>query len=118
MIACSGGPDSLALTDLLLRMRENWRLRLTVLHVEHGIRGAASEEDARFVKAFCKARGLPFLLRRADVPRRAREEGLSLEDAARRVRYAFLREAAAALGAAKIATGHHSGCLLYTSRCV
>lgn len=109
LIACSGGPDSLALADLLLRMRESWRLRLTVLHVEHGIRGEASEADARFVREFCEARGLPFLLRRADVPKLAREEGLSLEDAARRARYAFLREAAAALGGAKIATGHHSG---------
>lgn len=45
LVACSGGPDSLALLDILLRLRGRLRLALTVAHFEHGIRGASSEGD-------------------------------------------------------------------------
>ena len=54
VIACSGGPDSLALADLLRRMAGRWELRLCIAHFEHGIRGEASMADARFVEEQAK----------------------------------------------------------------
>ena len=46
IVGCSGGPDSLCLLHLLLRLREPMELRLRVVHLEHGFRGQASEQDA------------------------------------------------------------------------
>ncbi len=109
LVACSGGPDSVALASVLLAMRDRWRLTLRIAHFEHGIRGAASRADADFVRAFAAARGLAFTEAREDVPAYARRARLSLETAARERRYRFLTEAARAMGGgALIATGHHA----------
>lgn len=107
LIACSGGPDSLALTDILLCLQPAYDLQLAAAHVDHMFRGEASRADADFAEAFCKEKGLLFFKHRFDVPTYAREKGLSPEDAARGVRYDFLRSVAASLGGAKIVTGHH-----------
>lgn len=107
VIACSGGADSLALTDILLKLSNKYRLVLAVAHLDHMMRGEASKADARFVENFCAKCRLPFYHKVADVPVYAKENRLSLEEAARIVRYDFLRETAKILGGAKIATGHH-----------
>ena len=109
LAACSGGPDSLALLHLLLSLRERWQLQLAAAHFEHGIRGAASLADAAFVRDFCQARGVPFYLGQADVPGYASAQQLSLETAARTLRYRFLRSTAAKLGeGTRIATAHQA----------
>lgn len=109
LIACSGGPDSLALIQVLLALREKYRLHLAVGHFEHGIRGAASLEDAAFVRVFCQRQGLAFYLAAADVPAYSRQHHLSLETAARMLRYRFLRATARKLGAGTlIATAHQA----------
>lgn len=109
VIACSGGPDSLALTDILLKLREEYALTLAAAHLEHGIRGESSKADAAFVRAFCRERGVPYFEKSVDVPQFARRHSLSLEDAARKVRYQFFYEVAKDCKKAKIATGHHQG---------
>lgn len=109
LIACSGGADSLALTDILMALKDAFHLRLAVGHLDHMFRGAASVQDAAFVAEFCKSRGLSCYQRRVDVPAFQKRHGLSPEEAARIVRYDFLREIANNLGGAKIATGHHQG---------
>lgn len=76
-----------------------------VAHLDHGLRGDASDGDARFVAEAARALGLPARIERRAVSLE-RRRGESLEMACRRVRYAFLTEAAAALGCASIATGH------------
>ena len=109
LAACSGGPDSLALLHLLLSLRERWQLQLAAAHFEHGIRGAASLADAACVRDFCQARGVPFDLGQADVPGYASAQQLSLETAARTLRYRFLRSTAAKLGeGTRIATAHQA----------
>lgn len=120
LAACSGGVDSLALLDMLGVMQTELGIRVAAAHFEHGIRGQASLEDAAFVRDFCRRRGLDFYAGCADVPAEAARAGESLETAARRLRYAFLRRTAAELehkaggGAAApagavIATAHHRG---------
>ena len=108
LLACSGGPDSLALAHILLQLREAEELKVVIAHFEHGIRGETSLQDAAFVRSFALRYGLPFELGSANVPQMARTEGISIETAARECRYRFLREAAQKYGGALIATAHHA----------
>ncbi len=110
VIACSGGPDSLALAAILLELQNKWQLTLRIAHFEHGIRGGASLADAEFVRDFAGEWNVPFELAREDIPDYARRKKLSLETAARERRYRFLKAAADKMGPdALIATGHHAG---------
>lgn len=103
MLAVSGGPDSLALCDVLAQLREELRLELLVASVDHGLRPEAREEVFK-VGTFCEELGLPF----RQVVVTVESEG-GLQAAARRARYAALRRLAAGeFGpGALIATGHH-----------
>ena len=108
VVAVSGGADSMALLDLLLHLQERLALSVHVAHFEHGIRGEASREDADYVAAFCRAKGIACTVEAADVPRYAKERRMSLETAARELRYAFLRRVKACVGAQVIAVAHHA----------
>jgi tRNA(Ile)-lysidine synthase len=106
VVAVSGGADSVALLDILTHLQE-YRLQLVVAHLNHGLRGAASDGDEAFVSGLAARYGLPFAVRRADIAGLARSSRLSLEDAGRRARYEFLAETAKAHGATSIAVAHH-----------
>jgi tRNA(Ile)-lysidine synthase len=105
VVAVSGGPDSMALlhgaAHLVRTDARAWRL--TVAHLDHGLR-PESAEDAAFVADESAALGFPCEVRRADVAELARDEGRSIEDAGREARYRFLDEVAPA--DALIATAH------------
>ena len=58
--AVSGGADSMLLLHYLLSRRERWQLKITVAHVEHGIRGESSRADAAFVRDFCARQHLSY----------------------------------------------------------
>ena len=94
LVACSGGPDSLALLDSLLSVREDEHILIVAAHFEHGIRGESSREDAEFVKSFCLSREVECHVGHEDVPGYARERRVSIETAARERRYEFLRRVA------------------------
>ena len=66
LVACSGGADSAALTDALWQLKDECCYKITVMHVEHGIRGQEAL-DARFVK-LCAERGLAFVCRHVNAP--------------------------------------------------
>ena len=104
-LAVSGGPDSMALLHAAARLLEtdarHWRL--TVAHLDHGLRDGSSD-DATFVTDAADALGLPSELRRTDVAALARGEGRSIEDAGREARYRFLEEVAPE--GALVATAH------------
>ena len=108
VVAVSGGADSMALLDLLLHLQERLALSVHVAHFEHGIRGEASREDADYVAAFCRTKGVACSVEAADVPQYAKERRMSLETAARELRYAFLRRVKAHVGAEAIAVAHHA----------
>ena len=108
LIACSGGPDSVALVLFFLSIQEKWQLKLSVAHFEHGIRGEASLADADFVREFCKQKKLRYYQKSVDVPGFAAQEKLSVEMAARKLRYDFLKQTADNLGGALIAVAHHA----------
>lgn len=100
--AVSGGADSMCLLHLV------WSQGYDVIaaHFEHGIRGEESQRDAHFVETWCRKHGIPFVLGHGDAPGYAAENGLSLEEAARELRYDFLYKTAQAYGADRILTAH------------
>jgi tRNA(Ile)-lysidine synthase len=75
-------------------------------HYNHQLRGKASQDDQQFVARFCEERSIPFFTEAGDVAAYAREHRLSLEEAARNLRYDFLERAAKKAGANLIATAH------------
>ena len=108
VVAVSGGQDSLCLLHVLKLLAGEMRLELHVAHLNHGLRGADSDADAAFVQQTAAEWGIAATVASGDVLTYRKERRLSLEDAARRVRYAFLQRVAAGVGAAAIATGHTS----------
>ena len=102
LCAVSGGADSMCLLHLLHSRGRD----VVAAHFEHGIRGEESLRDAAFVQSWCRERGIPCVTGHGDVPAYAREKGLSLEEAARALRYRFLEETAAEQDCAWIATAH------------
>ncbi len=108
LLAVSGGADSSALLHILLALKAQGALKadLVCAHVNHQLRGPASEADERFVVAQAKRLGLPVVTRAVDVRAHARKHRLSLETAARQLRLASLAEIARSRECAWISTGH------------
>ena len=106
LCAVSGGKDSICLLDWLLRTALQEGFTLCAAHFDHRLRGTESDRDRRFVEDFCREREVPCYVGAGDVRAFAAEQGLGLEEAARRLRYSFLEETAMKLGAARIATAH------------
>ena len=106
IVAVSGGPDSLALLLLLAELRQPLALSLHVAHLDHGLRGQESREDAQFVEETARRLNLPVTLEQADVESYRVSRHISLEEAAREVRYSFLSRTSAAQGAAAVVLGH------------
>ena len=90
-VAVSGGIDSVALLRLLLELRQELGIVLSVVHFNHGLRGAESEADQEFVRGLARQHGLEFYGAGGDVARLAAQEGSGVEAAARELRYGFFR---------------------------
>jgi tRNA(Ile)-lysidine synthase len=105
-VAVSGGADSVALLLLLLEMRSELGIVVSVAHFNHKLRGKASDKDEKFVAELAAKHTLPFHLERADVAARARREKANLEDTARRARYEFFGSLVRNGHASRIAVAH------------
>jgi tRNA(Ile)-lysidine synthase len=103
VVAVSGGIDSMVLLDLLAGEQG---LRLIVAHVNHGLRGAASDADETLVRDQAGARALEFRVDRPNIAAAAEASGTGIQETARRLRYAFLETVRAGAENGKIATGH------------
>ncbi len=105
-VAVSGGADSTALLCALAAARAEMGLVLSVLHVHHGIRGAEADADAAFVAQLAERLGLPCTIAQGDAPAIAQQEKISLETAARTLRYAEFARVLRAGQADAMATAH------------
>ncbi|MBN1474388.1 MAG: tRNA lysidine(34) synthetase TilS [Syntrophaceae bacterium] len=105
MVALSGGPDSVALLDSLVKIAPKMNLSLFVAHYNHSLRGNESEKDEKFCRKLAESYGLPYLRGKMDVTKK--QNGESPEDFYRRQRYAFLNKVANKNQAHKIALGHN-----------
>lgn len=108
----SGGADSVCLLRLLLEIQKKMEFTLEAVHVEHGIRGEESREDAAFVRALCDRFHVPCHIYAVDVPAYAKKKGIGLEEAARSLRYECYRKEAEKRkeekGTVRVALAHHA----------
>lgn len=106
-VALSGGKDSVCLLHLLLSVKDDFSLTVKAVHVNHSIRGAESDGDELFVKTLCESLNVPLVVKKVDAPKFSSENGLSLEQGARLLRYKIFNEIIADGYCQKIATAHH-----------
>lgn len=110
VVGLSGGPDSVFLLYALHTLQPRMDFTLRAVHVHHGIRGAEADRDEAFSEKLCAKLDIPFQAVHVAAPAYAAQHGLSLEEAARILRYEALEAARQQLGqatAAWIAVAHH-----------
>lgn len=102
-VAVSGGADSMVLLHYLRARGE----RVAVINVDHGLRGEESTRDSAFVKAYCAENGIPIFAFRVDTISYSEREGISLELAARQLRYKVFERLLKRKDVSKVALAHH-----------
>src|SRR5215472_7672910 len=105
-VAVSGGPDSMLLLDFMREFGGEAGLTLAVVHFNHRLRGAESDEDERFVRDVAARLGIDFLCSGAAVKEVARNRRMNIESVARELRYRFFGSLLRQGKLNKVATGH------------
>jgi tRNA(Ile)-lysidine synthase len=106
LVAVSGGPDSVCLFHILVKLQDELGIKLHVAHLNHQLRGAESEADADYVAKLARQLNIPATIEQRDVKDYQKQKRLSLEEAAREVRYSFLAQVAGSIGTERVAVGH------------
>ena len=106
LVAVSGGPDSVCLLHILVKLRGELGIRLHIAHLDHQLRGAESEADSRYVADLARRLDIPATIEQRDVKAYQSRQHLSPEEAAREVRYTFLAQVAESIGTDRVAVGH------------
>ncbi len=104
LVALSGGPDSVALLHFLKKSG----YKVIAAHLNHCLRGRDAVRDVFFVRELCRGMGVELVAGKADVKKTSKKLGLSIEEAGRLKRYAFLEQTAGKYGASRIALAHHA----------
>lgn len=107
VVAISGGPDSVCLLHVLHSLMNEFKLELFAAHLNHNFRGIDAQMDAQYVAKFCEELNIISFVKSMDVPKYAKEHGLSSEEAGRVLRYEFFDEVVERVGANKIAVAHN-----------
>jgi len=105
LVAVSGGPDSVCMLHVLNKLKEILDIQLHVAHLDHGLRDE-SGADAEYVANLASTLGIPVTVEKKDVTEWKSGRKISLEEAAREVRYRFLEGTARQTGARRVAIGH------------
>lgn len=105
LCAVSGGLDSMCLLDFMARQEG---FSVVAAHFNHQLRGEYADRDEAFVRDICAVRNIPFVSGSGDTRRLAERTGMSVEESARRLRYAFLEQRARAYRCDAILTAHHA----------
>ncbi len=108
LVGVSGGPDSMALLYLLSRLAHDLKIGIGVAHLDHCLRGASAVRDAEVVRRAAAELRYSCHIGHARIIKVKQQLGLSLEEAARRIRYAFFNKTMANAGYNKLALGHQS----------
>ncbi len=106
LICVSGGVDSVTLLDVLAVLSVTYCFKLYIAHFNHQLRGKNSEEDKAFVKELAKSYGIPFFSESANVAQYVEKNSLSIEQAARSLRYKFFERIAVRHKANLVAIAH------------
>ena len=97
----------MCLLDCLIRAATFYSISIYAVHIHHGIRGESADNDALFVERYCADNGIPFMLRKTDVPGIAKKRKKTVEEAGREERYRLLCESMVELSANRIAVAHN-----------
>ncbi len=108
LAAVSGGIDSVVLLDLLTLLSLEWKLQIVILHVNHQLRGREANADERFVESLAKRYALRMFTAWVETKKEAARKKISIQEAARDLRYAFFLTKKAELGADAVATAHNA----------
>ena len=117
VVGVSGGADSVCLLHMLAKHRNVLDISLLAVHIHHGIRGESADRDAKFVEELCEKEEVPFFLYNYDIPKMAKEKGMSEEEAGRYARYEAFDKCLRDNGAdsnGKIAVAHNKDDLAET----
>jgi tRNA(Ile)-lysidine synthase len=106
VVGVSGGPDSVCLLHILASLRNTLGIKLHIAHLNHMLRGTESNGDADYVSALAHKLEIAATIERREVKAYQKKHRLSVEEAAREVRYAFFSEVARSLSADTVAVGH------------
>lgn len=109
VIGVSGGPDSMALLNVLIKLNEKKKIdcKIVVAHINHGIRVEADEET-KYVEEFCRKNNIECYIKKEKVEELAKEQKIGTEEAGRKLRYNFFDEVANKENAEKIVTAHNA----------
>jgi tRNA(Ile)-lysidine synthase len=108
LVALSGGPDSVALLHVLVAIKSEFGLKLCAAHLNHKLRGKESDRDEKFAGGLASGLKVRFFSKRIDVRNEAKRRKLSIEEAARELRYQYLEKLARQVKADRIALGHQA----------
>lgn len=106
-VGVSGGADSVCLLQLLYELSDAMGISLYAFHVNHGLRGAESDEDQEYVERFCAERNIPLKVYSYDIARLAHENKQSVEEAGREARKKAAADCMKIFNADKTALAHH-----------
>lgn len=107
VVGVSGGPDSLCLLHILIKLREEYALTLFVVHINHSLRAEADAEE-EYVRKFCKTFNIKFFSEKVDITSLTKEYKMSTEEIAREVRYNLFNKTLQEVNAKKIAVAHNA----------
>ena len=110
IVGVSGGPDSMALLNILWNIRQEGKIHFTIVvaHFNHALRKEADEETI-YVEQYCQKRNIPCYVKKQNVEQYAKEQKMGIEEAGRKLRYAFFKEVANKQNTpVKIATAHQA----------
>lgn len=106
VVGVSGGPDSMTLLSILLKLKEEFNLKIYVAHVNHMLRENAIKDEG-YVKEFCEKNNIEIFIKKANISEIAQKEKIGLEEAGRNVRYNFFEEVLKNTESNKIAIAHN-----------
>ena len=108
IIALSGGPDSVFALHFFNQFKKKYDLEIVAAHVNHNLRGKDSDKDQIFCEKLCNKLEIPLFIKSADIKSISKEEKLSVEEAARKVRYIFFEKLVEEEKADLVITAHNS----------
>lgn len=107
VLGVSGGPDSICLLHILNRLKENFDIEIYAAHLNHQLRGIEAQKDALYVSQMCEDMGITYFIKSIDVSKYCKENSLSIEEGARKLRYEMFDEIKLKTYSNKIAIGHN-----------
>lgn len=107
VLGVSGGPDSIAMLDILRQIKEEFKFEIYVAHINHQIRGQEAINDEQYVADYCNKNNIQVFIKRINVPEIAKTQKIGTEEAGRKVRYEFFEEILQKTNSNKIAIAHN-----------